>query len=253
VIGGQPHDLLNDARNNWLNVVIPLDADASVQNGWRRVTFGSPDLAAIANLEIHADTWGHGFVLWVDGARFDAPADFNDDGAFNAIDVDALVAAIAQGMHLPGFDLTGDGLVDRSDLDEWLDYTGQANLGIGRVYRPGDANLDGVVDGSDFGIWNANKFTAVAAWSRGDFSADGQVDGSDFGIWNANKFTSSDANHGVVTALPTPVGTPQFWPNVDRRALASGSASRADRIWAYIWAADDRRVLPGSTLGSRAI
>jgi hypothetical protein len=53
--------------------------------------------------------------------------------------------------------------------------------------------LDGVVDGSDFGAWNGNKFTSTAAWCSGDFNADGNVDGSDFGIWNSNKFQSSDA------------------------------------------------------------
>ena len=55
---------------------------------------------------------------------------------------------------------------------------------------PGDANLDGVVDGSDFGIWNANKFTSGRGWLTGDFNGDGITDGSDFGIWNAHKFTS---------------------------------------------------------------
>jgi hypothetical protein len=50
-----------------------------------------------------------------------------------------------------------------------------------------------VVDGSDFGVWNANKFTSVAEWCSGDFTADGVIDGSDFGAWNSNKFTSSDS------------------------------------------------------------
>ncbi|MEM7311653.1 MAG: sulfatase-like hydrolase/transferase [Planctomycetota bacterium] len=54
----------------------------------------------------------------------------------------------------------------------------------------GDANLDGVVDISDFNIWNANKFTAGGTWESGDFNGDGVTDTSDFNIWNANKFTS---------------------------------------------------------------
>jgi hypothetical protein len=65
-------------------------------------------------------------------------------------------------------------------------------------YLPGDADLDGSADGSDFGIWNSNKFTSAAAWCSGDFSADGVVDGSDFNIWNANKFTASDARTSTV-------------------------------------------------------
>ena len=58
------------------------------------------------------------------------------------------------------------------------------------------------MDGSDFGIWNANKFTATAAWCSGDFNADGTVDGSDFGVWNGNKFTSAAASSFV----PEPSG-----------------------------------------------
>jgi hypothetical protein len=50
------------------------------------------------------------------------------------------------------------------------------------------------VDGSDFGIWNANRFSLNAAWCSGDFNADGGIDGSDFGIWNSFKFQSSDSS-----------------------------------------------------------
>ncbi|HEY6563106.1 MAG TPA: PEP-CTERM sorting domain-containing protein, partial [Pirellulaceae bacterium] len=71
---------------------------------------------------------------------------------------------------------------------------------------PGDANGDHVVDGSDFGIWNANKFRPGTNWSTGDFNGDGVTDGSDFGIWNANKFTSvaiSAAVNNLVVPEPT--------------------------------------------------
>ncbi len=54
----------------------------------------------------------------------------------------------------------------------------------------GDANGDGFVDGSDFNIWNENKFTSGTDWLTGDFNSDGVTDGSDFNIWNENKFTS---------------------------------------------------------------
>ena len=76
-------------------------------------------------------------------------------------------------------------------------------LPSGAAYLPADANLDGVVDTSDFNLWNANKFTATPAWCAGDFNADGVVDASDFNIWNSHKFTS--ASGGTV---PEPVGWP---------------------------------------------
>lgn len=118
--------------------------------------------------------------------------DFNHDGIHNLDDIDALVAAIAGGNQDPNLDMNRDGLLNLADRDVWLIQAGNINLGPGRAYRLGDANLDSLVDGSDFGIWNANKFTPAAAWSRGDLNADGFVDGSDFGIWNSNKFTQAD-------------------------------------------------------------
>lgn len=120
--------------------------------------------------------------------------DFNNDGAFNCLDADALVAEIVSGQNNADFDLNGDGLVTQPDLTAWRDAAGITNLPSMNPYKEGDANLDGGVDGSDFGIWNSNKFTSRAAYCSGDFNADGSIDGSDFGLWNSNKFTSSDSS-----------------------------------------------------------
>ena len=110
--------------------------------------------------------------------------DFNADGDLDLQDIDLLVAEIAAGSNTPFYDLTGDGIVNLDDRDAWLAIAGAANLPSGNPYLLGDANLDGVVDGQDFLVWNNNKFTSVAAWSAGDFNADGVVDGQDFLIWN---------------------------------------------------------------------
>ncbi len=118
--------------------------------------------------------------------------DFNSDGAFDCLDVDALVAEIVSQTHSAAFDLTSDGFVDNADLDYWLAEAGFQNLPSENPYRRGDANLDGVVDGQDFIVWNSNKFMAAANWCGGDFNADGVTDGQDFILWNTNKFTSSD-------------------------------------------------------------
>ncbi len=125
--------------------------------------------------------------------------DFDGNGLYECADVDALTADIAAATNTPVYDLTGDALVDLADLDAWLTEAGQANLSSQNAYLYGDADLDGVVDGSDFIVWNAHKFTQVAAWCSGDFNADGVVDGVDFIAWNAHKFTSAD-----VGASPVP-------------------------------------------------
>ena len=135
----------------------------------------------------------------------DPAADFDSDGDYDCADVDGLVVEIAAGTNDLDFDLTGDGLVDLDDLTQWRVTAGFANLPSGQPYPNGDANLDGVVDASDFNVWNSNKFTDTAAWCRGDWNADGFVDASDFNIWNANKFTSAD--HSTV-AIPEP---PLHW------------------------------------------
>ena len=78
----------------------------------------------------------------------------------------------------------------------------------GAVTLPGDANLDGFVDASDFNVWNANSFTAGnVSFTDGDFNCDNVVDGSDFNIWNANKFTSLDRhNSSGPNTVPEPSG-----------------------------------------------
>ena len=119
-----------------------------------------------------------------------------------ALDIDALVVEIAGGTNDPEFDLTGDGSVNEDDLAAWLVEGGANNPNEtgGNPFLPGDANLDGTVDGVDFLVWNSNKFTSNAAWCSADFTADGTVDGADFLVWNSNKFISSDA----VNAVPEP-------------------------------------------------
>lgn len=73
--GGGIYDLLNQAMNNWRTYTIPLDASPTQSNGWRRTSLGTPDLSRVSAVEIHADTWGGGFNLWVDGVSFIFPSE----------------------------------------------------------------------------------------------------------------------------------------------------------------------------------
>jgi ELWxxDGT repeat protein len=158
----------------------------------------SPREITVANdrLFVTAGNEAFGTEMWV-GTLGTRQGDFDRNGLLELADIDALVAAIVSNTHPRPFDVTNDNRVTGQDLNLWLQLAGSANLGPGRVYLPGDANLDAVVDQFDFEIWNTNKFIVAAAWSRGDFNADGVVDGSDFGIWNSNKFTVSDGRSRV--------------------------------------------------------
>ncbi len=101
---------------------------------------------------------------WIATVPDPPKSDFNDDNLLDCADVDPLVSAIAAGTNDVAFDLTSDGLVNSADLVEWLRVAGRVNNFVTALpILPGDTNLDGVVDGSDFGIWNAHKFTSIAA------------------------------------------------------------------------------------------
>jgi hypothetical protein len=141
-----------------------------------------------------------------------AAGDFNNDGEWNCADIDELTFAIIVGSTDPQYDMNKDGVLNLSDITDkasgWLTAGGAIDsnaqmVGPGNTsglpYLSADGNLDGRVDGSDFGIWNTNKFTAAQGWCSGDWNADGNVDGTDFGIYNANRFTDS-----MTASLPEP-------------------------------------------------
>ena len=70
-IGDGPVDILNDALGQWQSYAIPLNAATNETNGWRRTVVGTPDLGRIASVEIHIDTWGSGFMVWLDDVGFE--------------------------------------------------------------------------------------------------------------------------------------------------------------------------------------
>ena len=106
-------------------------------------------------------------------------ADINGDGIVDSIDAKRVIAGVENAE--PGFDINGDGVVDTQDVEFYLyDVYGT---------QPGDANLDYLVDISDFNIWNSNKFAGNNDFTTADFNLDGVTDISDFNLWNSRKFT----------------------------------------------------------------
>ena len=99
-----------------------------------------------------------------------------------------------------------------SGTDYTLEYltegelAGYTVLTVGTVSIPGDANGDGLVDGSDVTILAGNWQFGVddgqtATWAMGDFNGDGQVDGSDVTILAGNWQYGVEA---AATAVPEP-------------------------------------------------
>ena len=204
--------------------LVLLDPTSSTYNN---LSFGSeylPNLITTIGQDLHGELW----VLGVDGTgvpgidegdglpgqlivariRGVAPAmsgDFNADGVYDCQDLDRLTAEVVAGQDPLFFDLDADGSVGVGDVDAWLVEAAAAN-GFAGPYLPGDGNLDGVVDLSDFNIWNSQKFQPQSGWCRGDFNTDGLIDGSDFNVWNMHKFQAL----GPV-ALPEPPSAIGLW------------------------------------------
>jgi autotransporter-associated beta strand protein len=78
----------------------------------------------------------------------------------------------------------------------------------------GDANLDGVVNGTDFGLLAANFGKSGVSWDGGDFNYDGVVNGTDFGLLASNFGKSAS---GTAVVLPA-----SQWAALDSFAAAHG-------------------------------
>ena len=120
-----------------------------------------------------------------------AGGDFNGDEAISVDDIDSLCGAIAAGSTDVFFDLTGDGEVNRDDLNEFLAITGNLS---------GDADLDGTVAFADFLTLGGN-FGQAANWSGGDFDCSGDVGFADFLALGATFGQSVEA---TAAAVPEP-------------------------------------------------
>ncbi len=169
----------------------------------RRFNFSPADIAEITAFMRTLTDWD-----FLSSPMFANPfalfCDFSGNGECGVDDLNQMLAEgpVANGIAVNGtnaqFDLTGDGVIDNSDVDQWLAMAAESN-GFMESYQHGDANLDGIVDGLDFLNWNAFKFQSATHWSSGDFNGDGLVDGVDFVAWNANKFQS-------IASLPSSAG-----------------------------------------------
>jgi hypothetical protein len=69
---------------------------------------------------------------------------------------------------------------------------------------PGDANLDGQVNGSDFALLAGNFGRTGRDWYAGDFNFDRNVDGSDFALLASNFGRSHTGGVGGAALAPEP-------------------------------------------------
>ncbi len=106
------------------------------------------------------------------------PCDFNASGFCNVADLDLLATDIVVGDNDLRFDMNGDELVDRQDVDIWLFDAALVN-GFESAYLSGDADLNGFVDAADLMTIGLHWQSSVMGWSRADFTMDGEINARD--------------------------------------------------------------------------
>ena len=139
----------------------------------------------------------HFLYLTVDETAI-IPGDFDNNGALDLADLNALSAGIRA--NDASFDVTNDGAATADDLVDWVKEL--KNTWIG------DSNLDGEFSSADFvQIFTAGKFETnqPANWDEGDWNGDGTFDSGDF----VAAFTDGGFELGprvAVSAVPEPAG-----------------------------------------------
>ena len=137
--------------------------------------------------------------------------DFGEDQMCGVGDLDAMTAAadlsVGASVTLAGamFDLTGDSVVDRADVERWLANAAIEN-GLSSPYPMGDADLNGVVQFDDFLSVSANFGKPDAVWSDGDFDGNGAVGFADF-LVVSNSFGQSSL---AAVSVPEPSSSVLF-------------------------------------------
>ena len=122
-------------------------------------------------------------------------ADFNNDGLSDVQDIDALSIAVIEGGDPEIFDLNGDGIISRADVDEWLSLAAGNNQ-FSSPFLVGDSNLDGTVNAVDLNALKLNWKSNVIGWSKGDFNTNGVVDAKDLNMlalqWRKSIIVAND-------------------------------------------------------------
>ena len=149
--------------------------------------------------------FGNDGAMWrYSSAPFDTvQGDFDGDNLITPDDIDLLFAAAQRGSLADYYVISGvrpavDLLEVQFFVEDFLDSAF------------GDANLDGVVDGVDFGIWRTDSFQSCTGWGTGDFNGDGATDASDFNTWNDNRFQAAAAVRPHRNRTPRPAAQQQL-------------------------------------------
>jgi hypothetical protein len=230
-VGGGINDVLNDAIGAWKSFQIPLNAASTVNDGWRRTTFGSPNVSSVSALEIHSDTWGFGFTLWVDGVGFSPgallPGDYNRDHAVDAADYVMWRKNVGNPVSpFTGADGDGDGSIGAPDHAVW-----RQNFGIttSPPTLPGDYSDNGIVDAADYVAWRKKLGSNVIPYDGPDGNGNALVESNDRDVWRAH----FGQLRGGGTASET-LAAVQVRNRLDRRPIGAAAIAELPSYLAWL-------------------
>ena len=146
------------------------------------------DLAAVDTLLYFSANDGlRGRELWrSETSPVLIPGDVNGDHVVDALDIDAVYAAVAAGSKDPIYDVNNDELVNDDDATYLVEEILQT--------RHGDADLNGRVDFLDFLALSRHYGKQQnTSWSEGDFDGNQEISFEDFLLLSANFGFDSEA------------------------------------------------------------
>jgi hypothetical protein len=210
--------------NNWNTFIVPNSTTNVIIN------FGTPTAASAFNIGTLAINGGTLSLGTGSGGSVVTGLTITGNGTLNLannhlfINYGAAANPISTiaGYIASGFDnglWNGVGIISSTALanpNYSIGYASSADAGNPAGLAPnqdeiaftlaGDVNLDGAVNGVDFGIVSSNFNHAVTGWDKGDFNYDGVVNGVDFGMLaaNFNKGASLAAADTIATAISNP-------------------------------------------------
>ncbi len=133
-----------------------------------------------------------------------ASGDFDMDGEYTCDDIDLLYGEISAGTHDPAFDLTSDALVNGDDVGSWLAEAG-SDKGYSEPIRPGDADLNGVVNATDLNVLGLNwQATDATSWCQADFNHDANVNSADLNDIGINWLSDITVAANATASVPEP-------------------------------------------------
>ena len=135
-----------------------------------------------------------------------------DFGSWTGDGLITSTADAASGLTTLGIGYSGDILgIIPTDTALWQGQTVDGDSTLVMYTYAGDANLDGTIDGGDYGIIdNFVQIPGASGYQNGDFNYDGVIDGGDYGIIDNNIQAQGAplSNSATVVTGVTPVPEP---------------------------------------------